>query len=173
MLRARPWQDASVPKHQSDGPTGRGARFGAGQHRRVPWADEPATVPFEVGVVPPSPVSPGSSAPAPAEAPRRHRRGGVGTHSHGHGHGSGSAVAPPAGRRVRQLIAMLLVPCALATLIGVVLLWPSGDSGATTGTASQQTVRAVVTKAEVGDCTPGSGRGDCAALVVRLDDGPL
>jgi uncharacterized membrane protein len=71
---------------------------------------------------------------------------------------------------VRVLIAALLVPCALATLVGLVLLWP-GPVPPPEG--AQTPVRAEVTAAETADCTPGSGDRGCAALVLRMDDGPL
>ncbi len=89
-------------------------------------------------------------------------------HGHGHGHGP----ARPAGRRVRILIAALLVPCALATLVGVVLLWPSGGPPATAHPVSQEPVRAQVTATRATDCSPGSGDGGCVALVVHMADGP-
>jgi uncharacterized membrane protein len=91
----------------------------------------------------------------------------------GHGHAHGHAHAPPAGRRVRLLIAALLVPCAVATLVGLVLLWPTGGPQPTTETARQQAIAAEVTAAQATDCTQGSGDGGCVALVVRMEDGPL
>jgi uncharacterized membrane protein len=99
----------------------------------------------------------------------------------GHGHGHGPAV--PAGRRVRVLIAALLVPFALATLVGVVLLWPTGVLPPTTS-AAQQPVRAEVTATRAAPCSPGDEVGDqgggvgdeagggCVALIVRMADGP-
>jgi len=87
---------------------------------------------------------------------------------HGHGHGP----ARPAGRRVRILIAALLVPCALATLVGLALLWPTGGPPATTYQSAQEQVRAQVTATRPTDCTPGSGNGGCVALVVHMADGP-
>ncbi len=91
-------------------------------------------------------------------------------HPPGHGHGHGPA--RPAGRRVRILIAALLVPCALATLVGLVLLWPSGPPPATAGPVSQDPVRAQVTATQANDCSPGSGDGGCVAIVVHMADGP-
>ena len=89
-----------------------------------------------------------------------------------HGHGHGHAPAPPSGRRVRILIAALLLPCALGTLIGVVLLWPTGGLPPTT-TGGQQPVRAEVVATRASECSPGDGAGDgCAAVVVRMADGP-
>jgi uncharacterized membrane protein len=93
-------------------------------------------------------------------------------HGQAHGHGHGHGPARPAGRRVRILIAALLVPCALATLVGVVLLWPSGGPPATAQPVSQEPVRAQVTATSATDCSPGSGNGGCVALVVHMADGP-
>ncbi|MHA6782485.1 YibE/F family protein [Pseudonocardia saturnea] len=109
-----------------------------------------------------------SVAAQPAPTGRRRRRVAapvIGGHGHGHD-------ARPAGRRVRILIAALLIPCALATLIGVVLLWPGGPTPAAPATA-QDPVQGEITAARATDCSPGSGEGGCAALVVRMADGPL
>ncbi|MGH3538212.1 MAG: hypothetical protein ACRDQJ_07905, partial [Pseudonocardiaceae bacterium] len=56
----------------------------------------------------------------------RHRDRGtvepVGTASgHGHGH------APPSSRRVKMLLVAVLVPVALATLVGLWLTWPGAQ----------------------------------------------
>nr|WP_214408177.1 YibE/F family protein [Pseudonocardia lacus] len=88
------------------------------------------------------------------------------------GHGHGHSPAAPAGRRVRILIAALLVPCALATLVGVVLLWP-GSAPAPSSALSQEPVRATVTRAAASDCTPGSGDGACMTLLLAMQDGPM
>jgi uncharacterized membrane protein len=114
------------------------------------------------------------SVPVPAWArrliPERQEHGQAHGQAHGHGHGHGPA--RPAGRRVRILIAALLVPCALATLVGVVLLWPSGGPPDTAQPVSQEPVRAQVTATRATDCSPGSGDGGCVALVVHMADGP-
>ncbi|NMI01251.1 YibE/F family protein [Pseudonocardia acidicola] len=91
--------------------------------------------------------------------------------AHGHGHGHGPA--RPAGRRVRLLIAALLVPCALATLVGLILLRPTGSPPATAPSAHQQAIDAQVTAARASDCTPGSGTGGCVALTLHMANGPL
>jgi uncharacterized membrane protein len=116
--------------------------------------------------VPTRPAGPASPAPGDdrAGARSRPRRAPTG---HGHGHGP----AQPAGRRVRLIITGLLVPCVLATLVGLVLLWPAAAGPA--ADVGEQPVAAAVTAAEAADCTPGSGEGGCVALVVRMDDGPL
>jgi uncharacterized membrane protein len=74
---------------------------------------------------------------------------------------------------VRLLIAALLVPCAVATLVGLVLLWPASGPPPSAHVGVQQPVHAEVTAARGSDCTPGSGDGGCVALVLRMDDGPL
>ena len=91
--------------------------------------------------------------------------------AHGHGHGHGHRPATPAGHRVRVLLAALLVPCALAALVGLVVLRPAGHP-ATAPAPVQQPVRGQVTAVQAADCSPGDGRGRCAALVVAMADGP-
>ncbi|MDN5859339.1 MAG: YibE/F family protein [Pseudonocardia sp.] len=88
----------------------------------------------------------------------------------GHGHGHGPAA--PVGRTVRIAIAALLVPCALAVLAGLWVLWPSG-SGPAAPVGAEQPVLGTVIAAQVTDCAPGSGDGACAGLVIRMSDGPL
>jgi uncharacterized membrane protein len=107
--------------------------------------------------------------PGGARRTRARRREAPPDHGHGHGH----SPAPPAGRRVRIFIAALLVPCALATLVGVVLLWPSGGPPASARPVAQQPVHAEVTATSKADCSPGSGDGQCLGLVLRMADGPL
>lgn len=86
----------------------------------------------------------------------------------GHGHGHGPAA--PADRRVRIVIATLLVPAALATVVGLFLLHPFGDGPAQA--SSSPRIAGFVTGSAQTDCDPGSGDGDCVALTVRLDGGP-
>ncbi|WP_308282597.1 YibE/F family protein [Pseudonocardia nigra] len=74
---------------------------------------------------------------------------------------------------MRLLIAALLVPCALATLVGVVVLWPAGGPPSTARPLVQEPVRAEVTATRATDCSPGSGDGGCVAVVVHMADGPL
>lgn len=86
------------------------------------------------------------------------------------GHGHGHSPAAPSGRRVRVLLAALLIPCALATAVGVFLLLPTGAPSSTA--PPQQTVQAGVQAAQAADCTPGSGDGGCTGLTVAMSDGP-
>jgi uncharacterized membrane protein len=90
----------------------------------------------------------------------------------GHGHAHGHSPAPPAGRPVRILIAALLVPCALAALVGVVLLWPKAPLPAPP-VGADQPLHGQVTATRKSDCSPGGGDGGCVALVIKMDDGPL
>ncbi|HVL83020.1 MAG TPA: YibE/F family protein [Pseudonocardia sp.] len=121
-----------------------------------------------------------TASPPPARPPgarHRHRRreapvaaAGAGVQAaHGHGHAHGPAA--PADRRVRLVIAALLVPAALATLVGLVLLYPYGGGPAPAETAAR--IAGTVTAAAVTDCDPGSGDGDCVALTVLMTGGPL
>ncbi|MGQ0575243.1 MAG: YibE/F family protein [Pseudonocardia sp.] len=72
-----------------------------------------------------------------------------------------------------RLIAALLVPCALATLVGLVLLWPSGPAPTATATAGVQLFDATITASRPADCVEGSAAGGCDALTVRMGGGPL
>jgi uncharacterized membrane protein len=70
---------------------------------------------------------------------------------------------------VRRLVAALLVPAALATLVGLFVLYPFG--GGPDAAPAAPRVPGQVTAAELTDCNPGSGDGGCVALTVRLDAG--
>ncbi len=89
-------------------------------------------------------------------------------HGHGHGHGT----AGPADHRVRIAIAALLVPAAVATLVGLVLLFPFAQAQPTEGADSAPRVPGTVTATAESDCSPGEGDRGCAALTVRLTGGP-
>jgi uncharacterized membrane protein len=148
----------------------RSFRADPGRHRHGRPGTVPVTPPRGASAVPPRYAASRHAEPrtepvlARPEEPSS-RPAAPGSAGHGHGHDP----APPAGRRVRLLIAALLVPCALATLVGVVLLWPGPTPPAkNTG----QPVAAQVTGARVADCTPGSGDSGCTELVVRMADGP-
>ncbi|MFC5065631.1 YibE/F family protein [Actinomycetospora atypica] len=130
------------------------------------------------------------TAPIPVPGPSRRRPAPPEAHGHGHGHGP----APAVGKRVRTVLAALLVPCALAVLVGLVLLAPSpGEyravldgshaaaagttSGAAAAVATQPLDGTIVRAGAEADCSDpnlaateaGSG---CFPLQVRLDEGP-
>jgi uncharacterized membrane protein len=64
------------------------------------------------------------------------------------------------------------VPCALATLVGLVVLRPTTGPPPPAGPVLQQPVRGHITSLDTADCSPGDGQGRCAALVVAMTDGP-
>jgi uncharacterized membrane protein len=92
-------------------------------------------------------------------------------HGHGHGPGNGHGHAPavPADRRVRIAIAALLVPAVLATIVGLLVLYPFGSRPAS---ASAPRVDGHVTAATESACAEGEG-GTCLVLTVRLADGAI
>src|ERR687893_1885988 len=108
---------------------------------------------------------------------RHHYRGAAEPASPGLGHGHGPA--SPASRRVRMVLVAVLVPVALATLVGLWLTWP-GDtprSGADIG-FGQRPVHGEVLAAASAPCSSGStGIGGasqanrCISLDVQLTDG--
>ena len=91
----------------------------------------------------------------------------------GAGHHHGGVTAAP--RRLRRVLAAVLIPLAFLTLLGLVLLWPHGvhrtfDSGS--GTA-----KAVVTAVHPADCSTGPvpaapGTPQCGTATVHLTSGP-
>ncbi|WP_394616911.1 YibE/F family protein [Lentzea sp. JNUCC 0626] len=87
----------------------------------------------------------------------------------GHGHGHSHALSEePASQRVRTLLMWLLVPLALATIVGAALLYPFGveqKTGAEVG-LNQTPVEAVVT-----GLAENCGE-KCVAITVKMTDGP-
>ena len=140
----------------------------SGRHRAPVRTPVRSAVPPETDAERTTPLAPVAVEPAP---PGRAHDPDLG-HERGHGHGHGHGPATPAGRRVRMLLVGLLVPCALATLVGLVLLWPSGPLPHSTQPAGE-VFDAEVVAAQAGDCSPGSGDGGCAGLTLRMDGGPL
>ena len=172
----RPAADRDRAPKWSDTERSDKARPGGGRHGRVvdDPSTEPPTEPLALPVPEPGPVrghaEPDREADPASEPVRAPGPGHDVGQGHGHGHGHGPAA--PAGRRVRVLLAALLVPCALAALVGLVLLSPTGGPSPAPGTALLQPVRGQVTAAQATDCSPGDGQGRCAALVVAMTDGP-
>jgi uncharacterized membrane protein len=92
------------------------------------------------------------------------------------GHGHGHSPPPPASSRVRTLLTVLLVPFALAAVVGTVLLFPFGahaDAKKPAGTP----VEGEVTAAQTGPCSgqvqvgDQPGGDDCLIVTVRMTDG--
>jgi uncharacterized membrane protein len=170
----RPAADRDRAPARTDEARSDKARPGGGRHGRVvdDPSTEPPTEPLALPVPEPGPVR-GHAEPDreadPASEPVRAPGPG---HDVGQGHGHGHGPAAPAGRRVRVLLAALLVPCALAALVGLVILRPTGGLSPAPGTALLQPVRGQVTAAQATDCSPGDGQGRCAARIVAMTDGP-
>jgi len=108
--------------------------------------------------------------------------------SHPHSHGPDPDAQPPGAellarrRRAVRLMLVVLVPIALATVLGLLLLWPSGTPGRAER-AALQTIpagttfpHATVSKITPYDCSVTDQTGapqqlTCATLVVKLTDG--
>lgn len=119
-----------------------------------------------------------------ARRPRGRRERMPSTHVPAHTHNHGPP--PPASRKVRRIMLALLVPFVLATLVGLIVLYPTGDlptSKYNSGTPVDGTISSV----SAGDCVdvgktpdevevdtgsaPKSGK-TCFTLLVNLTDGP-
>jgi uncharacterized membrane protein len=97
----------------------------------------------------------------------------VAVHGHGHGHEPG----PPASHRVRRLLAAVLIPVVLATLVGLWLTWP-GDSPSRDIDVGfgQRPVQGQVLATSSAPCTSGSAAPagqakKCISLNVLLTNG--
>jgi uncharacterized membrane protein len=108
--------------------------------------------------------------------------------SHPHSHGPDPDAAPPEPavlarrRRAVRLMLFLLVPVGLATVLGLVLLWPHGSPGraeraaAAAVPAGTSYPQGQVASVAPYDCsvTDGTGRSQpltCATVVVEITDG--
>ncbi|TQM44474.1 YibE/F family protein [Pseudonocardia cypriaca] len=113
-----------------------------------------------------------SSTDRHARRSARHRRLDDDDVRTGHGHGHGHPPAPPTDRRVRMLIAALLVPCALATAVGLVLLYPFGESAPADDVTAVRVDGHVTTATETA-CSDDPNAQSCLALTVAIAEGPL
>ena len=99
----------------------------------------------------------------------------------GTGHGHGTATSAPESARLRRLLLLVLAPFALATLIGLVVLWPDQRPVAREGLGvADETVKATVTERRVVPCTPdlappsddpGAPPPECVETSMRLTSG--
>jgi uncharacterized membrane protein len=95
-------------------------------------------------------------------------------HGHGHSHGAPSV---DIGRRARIMLAVALAPFVLATVIGIVALWPAAprqlpaaDRDSIAGPA--HLVNATIEAASRGACTgPDGSGGSCDRFDARLTSG--
>ncbi|TNC22217.1 YibE/F family protein [Amycolatopsis alkalitolerans] len=112
----------------------------------------------------------------PAKPPARRRAPATG-HGHGHGHGP----AAPASRRVRRLLAWLLIPIAAAAVAGMIVLYPWGKAKPAGAYEQGVPVRGTIVTALSGPCLapgqvqvgsePQPGQKPCLTTDVQLTDG--
>jgi uncharacterized membrane protein len=92
----------------------------------------------------------------------------------GHGHGHGHGPAQPASRKVRRLLTALLLPFALASVVGVILLYPFDGTPSAKG-GQQEPVSGDVTAVSTGSCEDGvqvgAADGPCLLISVKMSDG--
>lgn len=86
----------------------------------------------------------------------------------GHSHVPGDSSLGPAPRHLRVLMSALVGPLVLATLVGLFVLWPSGDLELTTPGADVQ--RGTARVESIGACQRDSD--GCRAALVELLSGP-
>ncbi|QWF84227.1 YibE/F family protein [Amycolatopsis sp. CA-230715] len=100
----------------------------------------------------------------------------------GHGHGHGHTPAAPASRRVRLLLIWLLVPIALLTVAGTLVLYPWGTAAPTSAVPQGTPVHGDITslangpcladgQVQVGDQPPPGGDKPCMTTEVKMTDG--
>ncbi|MFE9996134.1 YibE/F family protein [Streptomyces avermitilis] len=79
-------------------------------------------------------------------------------HSHGHSHGP----AAPVSQHLRKVIAAILIPFAVAVVVGLAVLWPGGVPGHERSGVGfdRQTQQATVTKVDEVDCKSVNASGD-------------
>ncbi|MFD9961977.1 YibE/F family protein [Amycolatopsis sp. NPDC058986] len=103
-------------------------------------------------------------------------------HGHGHGHSHGHGPAAPASHRVRLLLIWLLTPLALATVVGMIVLYPWGKASPKSviqqGTPVKATIASTVTgpclapgQVQVGTPPPSDGK-PCLTAELKMTDGP-
>ena len=98
-------------------------------------------------------------------------------HDHGgHGHSHPLPIAPGAvPARVRRLLLLAVAPALVATLAGLVVLWPSGEGPVRPANLGQvvELVRAKVTNVVRSPCQQGpQNRSICQNATIRLTSGP-
>ncbi|RSN22799.1 YibE/F [Amycolatopsis sp. WAC 01416] len=99
----------------------------------------------------------------------------------GHGHTHGHGPAAPASRRVRLLLMWLLIPLAVATVAGMILLYPWGKDPAKSVFPQGVPVNATVTGTITGPCLaegqvqvgePPPDAKPCLTSELTMTDGP-
>lgn len=91
--------------------------------------------------------------------------------AHSHGHSGGDRRASP---RVRRALIIAIAPFVIATLVGLIWLWPSkAKTPLQASFVNPSRVPATVTAITPGDCEGVPGQNyRCATIEARLDSGP-
>ncbi|WP_326938520.1 YibE/F family protein [Amycolatopsis rifamycinica] len=197
--RAAAENDRSATRRGETGPqqlpadSDRPARRGDTGPQQLPAdTDRPArrgdTGPQQLPADTDRPARPGDTGPqrVPAETGARPRRkvpeSAEAPTGHGHGHGHGHGPAAPASKRVRLLLIWLLAPLALATVVGMVVLYPWGKAAPTSvipqGTPVHADIRATASgpclaqgQVQVGDQADPNAK-PCLTVDLTMTDGP-
>jgi uncharacterized membrane protein len=96
---------------------------------------------------------------------------------HGHGHGHGHSPVPAASRHTRRIVAAVLVPAGLATLVAMIVLWPARPHQAPDNAAGIRALGTVASIAAQQCSPPGPGAPttpgqQCGTAGVRVTGGP-
>ena len=92
-----------------------------------------------------------------------------------HGHDHGAVAAGPVPARVRRLLAIAVAPLLIATVVGLVALWPRGDLPSRPANlgALVELETATVSGVEVVPCSQGpQSVGRCQTAEIRITSGP-
>jgi uncharacterized membrane protein len=99
----------------------------------------------------------------------------AGAHTQSHSHGRGPQTSP----KMRRVLLLVLAPFVLATVVGLIALWPSeAPRGLTSEFDSPNRIPATVTSVTETGCKqapeqgPGQPAASCSSVKVRLDSGP-
>lgn len=94
----------------------------------------------------------------------------------GHGHTHAHGPAAPASQHTRRLVTAVLIPTALATLVGLAVLWP-GEVDKAPASTDQRAYAEVLKVAEekcppADEAAPGGSKPVCGKATVKITEGP-
>jgi uncharacterized membrane protein len=95
--------------------------------------------------------------------------------AHAHGPLDPEAERAPASRSLNRVLAVAVAPFLVATVVGLVLLWPSDDVGRSSALGPPAELHdGKVTARQVRSCLggPSEGPARCASITVQLSEGP-
>ncbi|MGK3201632.1 YibE/F family protein [Amycolatopsis sp. MEPSY49] len=181
-VRRVPPEGAAPVRRRADTGPQRVANTGA---QRVPGADKrtdtgPQRTARRTDTGPQRTARRGDTGPQPVPAGAKPRPAKKPEPETGHGHGHGPAA--PASKRVKLLLIWLLAPLALATVVGMIVLYPWGKPDPTSVVPQGTPVAANITSTATGPCL-AQGQvqvGDqtdpnakpCLTVDLTMTDGP-